>query len=85
MPERRTSPMSAEDMVRVGAEVESINAWVDHHLGGNWFTSDLMRLWQKADPHNRDRIRMGFPDVAEIMEAWYAQRSLWPREKYLDR
>lgn len=69
MPERSISVMSAEDMVRTGADVSSINVWVDHQARGDWFTSRLFRLWQTADSRNRTRLLQGFPEEVTIFEA----------------
>lgn len=37
---------------------------------GDWFTSHLLRLIAKADPVNRERLRMGFPDEVAAYERW---------------
>ena len=42
--------------------------WVKHHLGGDWFTSELLRLIAKADPTNLARLRLAYPSVVDI---WY--------------
>lgn len=39
----------------------------------DWFTARLLRLCQKADPANLERIRRGFPDVVEAYETWRDQ------------
>lgn len=49
----------------------------DHeHMGdilaghGNWFSAYLLRLIAKADVHNRERLRLAFPDHVQAYEAW---------------
>ena len=37
---------------------------------GDWFTAKLIRLIAKADPHNRNLLRMGFPEEVEAYEDW---------------
>ncbi|HJW01591.1 MAG TPA: hypothetical protein VJ617_21065 [Arthrobacter sp.] len=45
-----------------------------HYFGepGGWpagsFTSNIMRAYQGADPGNRARLRLGFPELAEAMD-----------------
>ena len=39
---------------------------------GDWFTSHLLRLIRKADPQNRELIRLGFPDHVAAYERWQA-------------
>ena len=50
---------------------------IRHVLGyfgasGGWeaggFTSLMMRAYQKADPGNKARIALGFPELAEAMD-----------------
>ena len=36
------------------------------HAGG--FTQLMMSAYQKADPGNKQRIRMGFPELADAMD-----------------
>jgi hypothetical protein len=50
-------------------DVENIDKIMNGH--GDWFTAELLRLCQKADPENLQRIRMGFPDVVSLFESWY--------------
>jgi hypothetical protein len=33
------------------------------------FTSLILRAYQKADPGNRARLRLGFPELADMMDA----------------
>ena len=40
----------------------------------NWFSAYLIRLVAKADPSNRARIRVAFPEHVEAYEDWYYQR-----------
>ena len=37
---------------------------------GDWFTAQLVRLINKADMYNRERIRAGFPETLAAYEAW---------------
>ena len=51
------------------------NEWVmeiEAAMGGygDWFTSHLLRLIMKADPQNRELIRLGFPDHVAAFERW---------------
>lgn len=43
-------------------------------LGGSEdsFTGKLLQLIAKADPSNRDRLRLGFPRVVRAWELWMA-------------
>mgnify|MGYP001615090903 CR=1 FL=1 len=41
------------------------------HGEGTWFNAHLLRLIDKADLHNRERLRMAFPDAVEAYEAWF--------------
>ena len=43
--------------------------------GGDWFTAKLLRLCQKADPVNLERLRAGFPAEVRAYEAWLGQDS----------
>lgn len=71
MPEETTLQIrSAEEIARTGATNEEVNRWVDHHLNGNWFTSDLLRLMNKADESNLFRLSKAFPEVFNIWWAW---------------
>lgn len=56
--------------------------WVlsDHakeHIGdilageGTWFGAHVLRLIDKADADNRERIRKGFPKIVEAYEEWF--------------
>lgn len=73
-----TSPLSASEMIRLGAVWTEINKWVEHHSSGSWFTSKLLALWQTADPENRAKLAMGFPDECKVFEAWYNSEDLVP-------
>jgi hypothetical protein len=37
---------------------------------GTWFTSHLLRLIAKADPQNRELLRLEFPDHVAAFERW---------------
>jgi hypothetical protein len=37
------------------------------------FNAQLLRLIAKADAHNRERIRLAFPDIVRDYETWYAK------------
>lgn len=39
---------------------------------GSWFTAELLRLMAKADPDNRWRLGLGFPEVVKAYEDWMA-------------
>jgi len=41
--------------------------------GGDWFTAKLLRLCQKADAMNLERLRAGFPAEVRAYEAWAGQ------------
>lgn len=51
---------------------ENIGAIIAGH--GDWFTAHLLRLIAKADMHNRERLRWGFPEVVDAFEEWERQR-----------
>ena len=40
--------------------------------GNDNFHAELIRLMQKADPGNYARLKTGFPNTAEVFEAWRA-------------
>ena len=42
---------------------------------GDWFTIKLLALIAKADPQNRERIRLGFPQEVEAYERWMRSNS----------
>ena len=47
---------------------------------GDWFTAHLVRLIRKADAHNREKLRMGFPHEVQVVELWErGTRSQWVR------
>ena len=37
---------------------------------GDWFGAQLLRLIEKADSHNRELLRKGFPDYVQAFEDW---------------
>jgi hypothetical protein len=37
---------------------------------GDWFGADLLRLIMHADPNNREKLRLGFPDYVAAFEKW---------------
>ena len=37
---------------------------------GDWFTANLLRLISKADSYNLERLRKGFPEAVEAIEAY---------------
>jgi len=37
---------------------------------GDWFTANLLRLIAKADSHNIELLRKGFPEAVEAVEAY---------------
>lgn len=36
--------------------------------GGDWFSALLLRLIEKADATNREKLRLGFPEEVEAVE-----------------
>ena len=38
----------------------------------DWFNAHLFRLFCKADLSNRRRLAQGFPDEAEVFNAWWS-------------
>lgn len=42
---------------------------------GNWFTCELLRLIAKSDKKNRERFRLGFPEVVQAYEDWFYGRN----------
>jgi hypothetical protein len=38
---------------------------------GTNFTAQLLRLIAKADLSNREKLRLGFPEVVEAYEKWF--------------
>ena len=51
--------------------------------GGTWFTSQLLRLIDKADRLNREKLRMGFPAEVAAWERWMYGEGEFAREKEL--
>jgi hypothetical protein len=47
--------------------------WWNHHIQGNWFKSDLLKLIAKADLTNREKLRIAFPIEVGLYELWYYQ------------
>ena len=47
-------------------DLNNVGIIVNGH--GDWFTARLIRLIAKADLHNREKLRKGFPDVVEAYE-----------------
>lgn len=48
---------------------------IDHiqeilHGHGDWFSAHLVRLIAKADPLNRERLRVAFPAEVAEFEKW---------------
>jgi hypothetical protein len=39
---------------------------------GDWFGAQLLRLIEKADKENREKLRLGFPDYVAAFELWDA-------------
>jgi len=77
MPEGTTLRMrSALEMARTGATLQEVDRWMGHHMGGDWFTSDLLRLMNKADGGNGSKLAMAFPDEYNIRWAWYNREDL---------
>lgn len=78
MPAGSISPAarSARDMVLRGASVVEVQRWMGHHLKGDWFTSDLLRLIAKADISNRHKLENAFPDEFTIWSYWMARRDM---------
>ena len=59
-----------------------------HSGRGDWFTSHLLRLLQKADSVNREKLREVYPDHVAAHERWLLQTgefemhdSDWAREQ----
>ena len=42
-----------------------------HSGKGDWFSSDLLRLYAKADSGNRRKLAEVFPDHAAAHNRWY--------------
>jgi len=47
---------------------ENIGAILGGH--GDWFTAQLLRLVLKADGHNKELLRLGFPEEVGLVETW---------------
>lgn len=41
---------------------------------GTWFTSHLLRLIAKADPYNKAKIKLGFPEHVDAYERWMTDK-----------
>lgn len=55
---------------RVGVRTQA--GWIREAfvLGRDNFRSQLLRLIAKADPSNRERLRIGFPIIVAVFEQW---------------
>jgi hypothetical protein len=40
---------------------------------GDWFSAELLRLIAKADPDNRAKLRLGFPEHVQAYLVWYTR------------
>jgi hypothetical protein len=58
-------------MARTGATLDEVDSWMYHHLSGDWFISDLLKLIQKADGKNKEKLAMAYPDEFNIWWAWH--------------
>lgn len=56
-------PLSAFDRTNIGSIIQG---------HGDWFTAHLLRLIDTADPINRDRLRISYPEEVGAYERWYA-------------
>lgn len=60
--------------LRTGAEILSsrdylaAGDWWNHHIQGNWFKSDLLKLIAKADSVNLEKLRRSFPIEVGLYE-----------------
>lgn len=52
------------------SEYDQANIHIIMNGYGDWFSARLLRLCQKADPANLERIRRGFPDHVALYEQW---------------
>ena len=63
-----------ESGVSLAREKHHMSLKQDMELGiaanNNNFTCLLLRLFQKADLSNRSRLTLGFPNAAEVFNAW---------------
>ena len=55
---------------RIGVRTQA--GWIREAfvLGRDNFRSQLLRLVAKADPSNRERLRLSFPVVVAVFEQW---------------
>jgi len=65
-----------EEQVRIVPDLELSKEWIDYlyhwqYGGSSAFSAMLFDLITKADPGNKARIRMGFPEAVAVWEAWY--------------
>lgn len=67
---------SAEEIARTGATLDEVDKWMDHHMQGNWFTSELLGLISKADEKNKAKLAASFPDEWNIWWSWYHREAV---------
>ncbi len=46
---------------------------------GSWFIANLIRLIEKADKINREKLRSVYPEVVEAFEDWFHRRGPYQR------
>lgn len=61
-------------MPEVTETQKEVAGWVLHYYGvpgyypPGGFTALILQAYQKADPGNKWRLRLGFPEIAEAMD-----------------
>jgi hypothetical protein len=74
--------LRAEQVIALDPDptLEEVDSWVRAQMGGDWFTSNLLRLMSKADTDNKKKLALGFPDEYFIWLWWYQREE--PDEEF---
>lgn len=49
----------------------SLKSDVQHMSARDNFSSLMLRLYAKSDPHNQAKIKAGWPNLVTVFEAWH--------------